>query len=348
MSTGKLPVQAPSALPAPAIRKRPTTITYQPMPNPTVDIGITVFERTDYVTQAIESVIEQSYPHWQLIVSEEGKVTEPVRLVIEPYLVDERIHYVTPGEYLGNAGHKSSLLARGHGKYATVLDDDDHWLPEWLERRVSFLEQHAECVLVWAGHFDMDVNGREIERQPFEMTAGVHSSHEFIRQMMHHNLVATPSVLFRRDVYERAGNRFDPRFIHINDYELWLRLGLLGPVGYLQIHDSGYRLHPNQRSREHNKGMDYLLLIDHLDSLLQQYMPDLRSPASVRRRQTADLLLSVALDLAEQGKKKDTIERIAEAARLDPRALASRRGLGAIAAAVAGQRVGRHLGQMRS
>jgi GT2 family glycosyltransferase len=318
------------------------------MSTPAVDILITVFERADYVAHAIQAVIAQSYEHWQLTISEDGGSTEPVRRAVEPYLADERIRYVTPGKHLGNARHKTSLLEQGHGKYVTVLDDDDYWLPGWLARRVEFLEEHDTCILVWAGHFDVDVNGNEFRRSPFEMIGGVHSSREFTQAMMQANLVATPSVLFRRNAYVRAGNRFDPNFIHINDYELWMRLGLLGPVGYLPLYDSGYRMHPHQRSREHNQAMDYFLMVDHLDGLLQQHMPDLRLPVSVRKRQKADRLLSVALDLAEQGQRRQAAERIAAAARLDPRALVSRRGLGALAGTVAGKKVSRHLGTMRS
>jgi hypothetical protein len=315
---------------------------------PPVDIVITVFERADYVAHAIQSVIAQSYEHWRLTVSEDGGSTAPVMRAVEPYLVDKRIRYATPGRHLGNAKHKSSLVTQGRGKYVTVLDDDDCWLPEWLARRVRFLERYPECVLVWAGHCDIDADGGEVGRPPLPFAGGVYSSFEFTQAMMRANIVATPSVLFRRDAYVRAGNAFDPRFDHINDYELWLRLGLRGPVGFLPIYDSGYRLHPQQRSRQLNRAVDHLQLIDHLDGLLQNGMPNLRLSASVRRRQKADRFLSVALDAAEQGQTRIAARRIAAATRLAPRALLSRRGLGAVAATVGGRKVHQRIGAMRS
>jgi glycosyltransferase involved in cell wall biosynthesis len=316
---------------------------------PLVDIVITVFERADYVAHAIQSVIAQSYEHWRLTVSEDGGSTAPVMRAVEPYLVDERIQYATPGRHLGNARHKSSLLAQGDGKYVTVLDDDDRWLPEWLAHRVEFFEMHPECVLVWAGHFDIDADGGEAGRPPLPLAGGIYSSFEFTQAMMRTNIVATPSVLFSRDAYVRAGNMFDPRFDHINDYELWLRMGLLGPVGFLPLYDSSYRLHHQQRSRQLNRAVDHLHLIDHLDGLLQKNgMPNLRLPASVRRRQKADRLLSVALDAAEQDQTRIAARRIAAAIQLDPRALLSWRGLGAVAAMVGGGNVRRRIGAMRS
>jgi GT2 family glycosyltransferase len=314
---------------------------------PLVDIAITIFGRADYVAHAIKSVIAQSYAHWQLTVSEDAGPTEPVVRAVEPYLGDKRIRYATPGERLGNAQHKSSLLAQGHGKYVAVLDDDDCWLPEWLARRVRFLERYPECVLVWGGHSDIDADGVEIGRPPLPFANGVHSSPEFMQAMVRANMIATPSVLFRRDAYVRAGNTFDPRFIQINDYELWLRLGLLGPVGFLALYDSCYRVHPQQTSHQ-RKAFDHFQLIEHLDGLLEKSMPELRLPASVRRRQKADRLLSAALDAAEQGQTTIAARRIAASVRLDPRALASRRGLGAFAGTVAGKKVSLRIGTMRS
>ena len=318
------------------------------MSAPLVDVAVPVFDRADYVAHAIQSVIAQSYTHWRLTISQDGGPTEPVIRTVEPYLKDERIRYITPGEQLGLARHKSSLAAQGNGKYVALLDDDDLWMPEWLARRVDFLEQHTACVLVWAGHLDIDTDGTEVGRSSFPLSGGVHSSAEFLQAMMRANIVATPSVLVRREAYISAGGAFDPRFSHINDYELWLRLGMLGPVGFLPVHDSGYRVHPQQMSRRHDRALDHLHLIDHLDGLLQVSHPDLRLPARVRRQQKAELLLSAALDAAEQGQTKVAARRIVSAAGLAPQALLSRRGLGAITAMAAGKTASRRVGAMRS
>ena len=154
-------------------------------------------------------------------------------------------------------------------------------------------------------------------------------------------------MLLRREAYVRAGNTFDARFVHINDYELWLRVGMLGPVGFLPVHDSAYRLHPEQMSLRRDRALDHLRLIDHLDDLLQRANLELRSSPAARRRQKADRLLSAALDAAEQGGTRIAASRIRSAARLDVRALASRRGLGAIAATVGGSTVRRRIGALR-
>jgi glycosyltransferase involved in cell wall biosynthesis len=314
---------------------------------PLVDIGIPVFRRADWVATAIESVIEQSYDHWQLTISEDGGPTDAIARAVEPYLVDERIHYSTPEQHLGLARHKSSLAGKGDGKYVAVLDDDDVWMSGWLARRVGFLEEHAECGLVWGGHVDIGLDGKEIRSAPFPFTEGVHSSLDFVRAMMQRNLVVTPDVLVRREAYVRAGNTYDASFAHINDYELWLRLGTLGPVGFLEVRDCGVRIHPQRMSMQQDRASDHLRLIDHLDALLQKNLPELRLTASVRRRQKADRVVSTALDAISQNEARRAAGRIVSAARLDPRALASRRAAAAIVAIVGGKRVRQRIGAMR-
>lgn len=318
------------------------------MTEPLVDIGIPAFRRADYVTGAIESVLAQSYRHWRLTISEDAGPTDPIVRAVEPYVSDERIRYVAAGERLGLPRNKSSLAAPGHGKYLALLDDDDLWMADWLVRRVECLEAHPECGLAWGGHFDIDAGGAELARSPFPLAGGVHHPYEFVRVMMRRNVVATSSVLLRRTTYAGAGNRFDPRFPVINDYELWLRMGMLGPVAFLPVHDSARRVHAGQMTRRRDRAIEHLRLIDHLDGLLAQAGLELHLSPAARRRQKADRFLSAALDAAEAGQSRIAARRICSAAGLDPRALASARALGAIVAAVGGRRVSRRIGALRS
>ncbi len=315
---------------------------------PLVDVGIPVFRRDDWVAQAIESVLDQSYRNWRLTIGEDGGPTESIERAVAPYLGDERIRYSAGAGHQGVARTKSRLCV-GEGKYLTILDDDDFWMSGWLERRVAFLERNPACGMVWGGHLDVDPDRVEIERSPLPFAEGVVSSSQFVRAMAQGNLVATPSVLVRREAYVRAGDRYDASFSHIDDYELWLRLGMCAPVGFLAIHDSAYRIHDIGRvSRKHDRASDHLRMIDHLDALLEQHLPELRLSPSTRRRQKAEATMSTALDAAGEGRAMLAARRFFAAARLDPRALASRRAVAVVAAAVGGRRVRERLSAMRS
>jgi glycosyltransferase involved in cell wall biosynthesis len=315
---------------------------------PLVDVGIPVFRRADWVAEAIESVIGQSYGNWRLTISEDRGPTQPIVRAVEPYLGDARIRYLPSEDSLGIPRNKS-IASVGEGKYVTVLDDDDIWMDGWLARRVELLERNPACGMVCGGHFDITPDRQQTKSSPLLFAEGVHSSADFVRVLMQGNFIATSSVLVRRDAYVRAGDRYDTAFIHINDYELWLRLGVLRPVGFLAVHDSGYRIHDIQRqSRMHEHAPDHLRLIDHLDALLAQNLPELRLPAATRRRRKADAVMSTALDAVGRDQTMLAVRRIAAAARLDPRTLATRRAAAAVAATVGGRRVRERISAMRS
>jgi glycosyltransferase involved in cell wall biosynthesis len=318
------------------------------MSEPSVDIGISVYRRGDFIAELIESVLAQSYHHWRLTIAEDDGPTEAVTRAVAPYLADERIEYHAEPDHLGLPRMKARLIERGAAKYVAIPDDDDLWLPDWLERRVTFLESHDECVLAWGGHLDIDVHGVELGRSPFPFAGGAVSSREFVQSLRRRNFVTVMSVLFRRDAYMRAGGEVDKRLIHAWDWELWLRLAMFGPVGFLPVHDSCYRAHPAQMSRSHDRAMDQLLLLERLDSLLAVHHPDLRLPAAIYRRRKADKLLAVALDAVEAGDPRRGAANVASAARLAPGALASARGAAAIAAIAGGRRVRQRIGALRS
>jgi glycosyltransferase involved in cell wall biosynthesis len=318
------------------------------MDDPIVDIGIPVYRRATYVATAIESVMAQSYANWSLVISEELGPTDSVLQAVEPYLADARVRYVPVSDRLGVARHKSSLAAQGTGRYLALLDDDDCWDPHWLAARVRFMEANPECGLVWGGHIDIDGDGREIRKVPLPMPEGVHSSRVFVERMMKGNIVATPDVLLRRETYSSAGNLFDHRFLHIDDYELFIRMGLEGPVGFLAVHDAAYRLHDHQYHHRHDRSLDYFHFVDHLDRMLQTTLPQIRLSSSQRRQLKAERLLSAALDAAEAAQPRTAARRILRAAGLAPRALVSRRGLAAVASTLGGRALSRRIGTMRS
>jgi GT2 family glycosyltransferase len=314
---------------------------------PIVDVWIPVLERVEFVARAVESVLGQSYPGWRLTIAQDGPPTDGVRRAVAPYLDDPRVSYRAAGRRLGIAALKNELIASSHAPYFTVLDDDDFWMDGWLARRVEFLDGNPECVLVWSAHVDVDGSGREVARRPPAMSSGVHSAREFTTRMIEANLIATPSVLVRRSAYAAAGGRFDPRFVYISDYELWLRLGMTGPVGFLGVYDSAYRVHAQQASQRRGWADDFLLLGDHVDGLLAGRFPELRADPRRARRMKADRLLSSALDAAGRSERRLALGRILAAARLAPGALGSRRGAAAVVAALGGEAVRRRVDARR-
>lgn len=294
-----------------------------------VDVGIPAHGRPKYLVDAIESVLSQTLGRWRLTVSEDGLGNGPVAEVVEPYLGDARIRYAATGERVGAARNMSSLIASATAPYVALLHDDDRWEPEFLARRVEFMESHPECGLVFASDDTIDEAGRQIGRTRILLREGVHQPEEFVPRLLRRNLVSPPTLLVRRSAYEAVGAAFDTRFPTIYDYEMIVRLAVRFPVGYLAVCDAHWRRHGRQSSlQNYEREKEHRRFLDHVDELLARERPELRMSALARRRRLSGWLRYMAFNALEQGDRASAFHQLARAvlayppASLDPRVAA--------------------------
>jgi glycosyltransferase involved in cell wall biosynthesis len=269
---------------------------------PLVDVGVPTHGRPAFVTEAIDSVLAQTFRGWRLLVSEDGPGGGLVEEAVQPYLADERISYAATGERVGAAGNMSRLLQSGDAQYVIVLHDDDLWDPEVLERRVGFLEEHPGCGFVFSGHYDIDATGRRIGSGELRLAEGVHPPETLAPIILRSNVMAIMgSVLVRRTAYEAVGPAFDASFPRIFDWEMWGRLAVESAGGFLAVRDVAYRRHDEQISGSAGQADEFLRLYDRIDERLAARRPEVRPPAGERARVRARLLLSSAFDALEAG-----------------------------------------------
>jgi glycosyltransferase involved in cell wall biosynthesis len=316
----------------------------------TVDIGIPTYGRPRYVVEAVESVLAQTLGDWRLTISEDGPATDAVATAIDPYLHDPRIHYTWTEEHVGAARNLTGLVAQGTAPYVALLHDDDRWGSRFLAHRVAFLGEHPECGLVCSGSTVIDGDGRQVRVTPPRVSApAVRQPAELIAAMVRRNMVPTPTVVVRRAAYDAVGPVFDARFARVYDYEMWLRIALRFPVGYLDDDQAFWRLHGEQSTvAGRRRGDEQLRFLDHVEGLAAaggagvMIDPDLLNAVRARR------LVSAGLDAVERGEHREAVRRVRQALRADARSAADPRLAAALAAVLAGRRGSRALGAWRS
>jgi len=314
----------------------------------TVDIGIPTCGRPRYLVEAIDSVRAQTLRTWRLTICEDGPRSDAVARAVSPFLEDPRIRYTWSGERLGAAATMTRLVQRGQAAFVALLHDDDRWGPEFLERRVAFLREHPRCGLVCSGSTVIDGSGRRVRVTPARVPApAVLAPHELLPAMVRRNMVPTPTVLVRRAAYDAVGPAFDARFDRIYDYEMWLRIALRFPIGYLDDHNAFWRLHGEQSTLEgRRRGAEQLRFLDHLERLLAdagtEVDPRLLSSVRVRR------MVSAGLDAVERRDRRAALRWLGRALCSDPRTVVDPRLAAALGALLAGRRGERALGAVRS
>ena len=117
---------------------------------PEISIVLPSYNRADYLTNCIESVINQTFPDWELIIVDDGSHDRTFEIV-NPFLeTSDKIRYMKhKNRKLGhtrNAGIQASF-----GKYITFIDSDDKYKANHLESRLEYMKEHPELDLIEGG-----------------------------------------------------------------------------------------------------------------------------------------------------------------------------------------------------
>ena len=106
-----------------------------------VSIIMPSYNTASFIAKSIQSVLDQSYKDWELIIVDDCS-PDNTDEVVKPYLSDERIKYLKNEKNSGAAVSRNRALREAKGKWIAFLDSDDLWMPEKLMKQISFMEKN--------------------------------------------------------------------------------------------------------------------------------------------------------------------------------------------------------------
>lgn len=109
--------------------------------NELVSIIMPSYNTANYIAESIESVLAQTYANWELLIVDDCS-TDDTDKVVSKFLGDTRIRYIKNDVNSGAAISRNRALREANGKWIAFLDSDDLWLPEKLEKQISFMESN--------------------------------------------------------------------------------------------------------------------------------------------------------------------------------------------------------------
>jgi glycosyltransferase involved in cell wall biosynthesis len=127
---------------------------------PAVSIVTTTFNRTEYLRQAIQSALSQTFADFELLVSDDGGLDETRRLCESFH--DPRILHTVNRARLGIAMNTCAGIQRARAGMIAFLNDDDRWTPDFLARCAAPLLEDSEVVLAFSDHWLIDSNGTRL------------------------------------------------------------------------------------------------------------------------------------------------------------------------------------------
>lgn len=215
------------------------------MPSPPlVSVLMAVYNSERYVGQAVESILNQTFCDFELIVIDDGS-TDQSLAILQRYTVKDRRICLISRENRGIPCTRNELLAQASGELIAVMDSDDIALPNRLAQQVEFLQQHPQVVCLGSAYDLIDAKGRLLTHLPVPL-----GDEDIQRQTLAgHASIFQPCAMMRRSAVLAVGG-YDETMTQAEDLDLWLRLGEIGKLANLPEVLVQYRLHSNSVSEQ--------------------------------------------------------------------------------------------------
>lgn len=211
---------------------------------PLVSVIIPVYDSQEFIAEAIESVIRQTYQNWEMIIVDDKSTDDSVKIAKSYVEKDSRIKVF---ELDSNSGRpavpRNYGLKHSQGRYVAFLDSDDVWLPSKLAKQMCHFQGKG---IVGVGSQELWIKGPLAARKYFSGHNG-YTDYQY-RDILSFNYISSSSVVAPRDILVDLGG-FDEceDFLYIEDWELWLRMAQRGKFRVLQDPLLFYRIRPDKK-----------------------------------------------------------------------------------------------------
>ena len=222
---------------------------------PLISVVIASYNHAAFVLEALESVLAQGLDNLEIVITDDGSSDGSAQRVAEFAAarrgpVDIRLNAFA--ENRGACIAMNDAITRARGRYIAVLNSDDLFLPGKLACQLAFLEAHPEIAAVFGHPAFIDERG-----QPFDDPA--HKDHavfqvanrercQWLRHFFDHgNALCHPTVLIRRQVYERVGT-YDARLAQVPDLDMWIRVCMHYDIHVLAEPLTAFRIRDGQQN----------------------------------------------------------------------------------------------------
>jgi teichuronic acid biosynthesis glycosyltransferase TuaG len=200
-----------------------------------VSIVTPMYNSGQFIAETIESVLSQTYPHWELIIVDDASTDDSADVARRYSSLDDRIRVEVLPRNGGAAVARNAAIEDACGRYIAFLDSDDLWHPLKLEKQIPFMDRNAYG-LTYTGFERIAVDGRRTGE-----AAIVPASITYEQLLRKSNIGCLTAAYDAR----RLGKIYMPNLRSRQDYGLWLRIlkqekrayGLLEPLAWYRVRD---------------------------------------------------------------------------------------------------------------
>lgn len=201
--------------------------------NTLVSIIIPCYNSSKFISQTIESVLNQTHQNWEMIIVDDCSTDNSIQIITEYIKNDERIKLIKLEKNSGPAIARNKATEEAKGRYIAFLDSDDVWLPKKLEVQLKFMAEN-NILVCYSSYSLINEAGNEIglfiteERATYD-------------KLLRTNFIGNLTAIYDA---ENIGKQYTDN-VRRQDYALWLKIlkltdqagGILDPLAKYRIHN---------------------------------------------------------------------------------------------------------------
>ena len=193
---------------------------------PLITIGVSAYNRANYLPFCLDSLLAQTYPNCEIIVVDDGSSDNTRELMQTKY---PQIKYVYQ-ENAGDAAAKNHAAQLAQGKYIVFNDSDDLFYPDTVERLYKALDPADENACSYGTYQPIDANGKEL---PTKRKMAVYPSGKITKELLQHIIVNNCGTLIPLKLFKKC-NCFNTELKVSYDWALFLEMSLSGTFSAVQ------------------------------------------------------------------------------------------------------------------
>lgn len=195
---------------------------------PLVSVIMPVFNAESYLSEAVESILSQTFLDLELITIDDCSTDGSLAVLKSFAERDTRVRLLENERNLGVTPTLNRGLKEAQGELIARMDADDISLPERLEKQIAFPQANPQIGLISGDAVAIDAEGAAVD-EDFSLTV----EPGYIKWLLHFTCPIThPAVMGRKALFEQAGG-YDPEILYAEDYDLWQRMSQFAQLSNL-------------------------------------------------------------------------------------------------------------------
>lgn len=216
--------------------------------NPLISVITPTYNRANYLHEAIDSVLNQSYSNFEHLIIDDGS-TDNTEELVACYLNSQKVRYFYQ-ENQGQSVARNKGVTQAKGEFICFLDSDDRWKLHKLKASLAAFEQHPEVDVVYGDYEFIDQHGKKLKLKNMPRYSG-----RISKELIKDNCVSMNTTMVRAKTVKAIGG-FSSHVKVADDYDLWLRLSAKSKFLYLPEVLADYRVMKNQISYDTKRRLD--------------------------------------------------------------------------------------------